>query len=513
MFRGSRGSQTTSLRASAIRQSIQRGGEETYGGPRISRASDSEGTQQKGVFTMGQGIGTGEPTLIDSIYDDEAAPTAEQVAKVVAKVAGAEAGNTLQGRRIAVVGLGYVGLPTALSLADHGAEIIGFDISESRLAEIKSRRVDLLVRDRERLMRHLQGEQVKLTTEPSAITNAEAILVCVPTPIDAHQTPDLTALAAACESVVENVRDGQTIVLTSTTYVGCTRELLVGPLQARGLLVGSDVFVAFSPERIDPGVEAHTPDTTPRVVGGVTEGCTRRAMEVLHHTASVMHSVSSPEAAEMTKLLENTFRAVNIALANEFSNAAEELSVDIIEVIRAAATKPYGFMPFYPGAGAGGHCIPCDPHYLLWQLRARRFDSPLMRTAMTAIATRPRDVAIQAKQMLGDAGRQTRGARVLVLGVTYKPGVADLRESPAIEIIDQLAEAGATVAFADPLIEFLDTPSAGTLMRERDPSDTKWDLVLVHTLHAGVDYGWLAKQSVVLDMTFRVADTVGHRTN
>ena len=182
-------------------------------------------------------------------------------------------------------------------------------------------------------------------------------------------------------------------------------------------------------------------------------------------------------------------------------------------MIRAAATKPYGFMPFYPGAGAGGHCIPCDPHYLMWQLRARRFDSPLMRTAMTAIATRPRDVAIQAKQMLGDAGRQTRGARVLVMGVTYKPGVADLRESPAIEIIDQLAEAGATVAFADPLIEFLDTPSAGTLMRERDPSGTKWDLVLVHTLHAGVDYGWLAKQPVVLDMTFRVADIVGHRTN
>ena len=205
-------------------------------------------------------------------------------------------GTALQGRRIAVVGLGYVGLPTALSLADHGAEIIGCDISESRLAEVKSGRVDLLDRDRERLMRHLQGDQVKLTTEPSAITNAEAILVCVPTPIDAHQTPDLTALAAACGSVVENARASQTIVLTSTTYVGCTRELLVGPLQARGLLAGSDVFVAFSPERIDPCVEAHAPDTTPRVVGGVTEGCTRRAMEVLRHTASAMHIVRQPNA-------------------------------------------------------------------------------------------------------------------------------------------------------------------------------------------------------------------------
>ena len=226
-----------------------------------------------------------------------------------------------------------------------------------------------------------------------------------------------------------------------------------------------------------------------------------------------MHSVSSPEAAEMTKLLENTFRAVNIALANEFSDAAEELSVDIIEVIRAAAPNRTASCRSIPVPVLGGHCIPCDPHYLLWQLRARRFDSPLMRTAMTAIATRPRDVVIQAKQMLGEAGRQTRDARVLVLGVTYKPGVADLRESPAIEIIDQLALAGATVAFADPLIEFIDTPSTGTLMRERHPSGAKWDLVLVHTLHAGVDYGWLAKQPVVLDMTFRVADIVGHRTN
>ena len=226
MFRGSHGSQTTSLRVSVNPPSIQRGGEETYGVPRIGCASNSDSTQQKGVLTMGQGIGTGEPMLIDSIYYDEAAPTAEQVAKVVAKVAGAGAGNALQGRRIAVVGLGYVGLPTALSLADHGAEIIGFDISENRLAEIKSRRVDVLDRDRERLVRHLEGELVKLTTEPSAVSGAEAIVVCVPTPIDAHQTPDLTALSGACASVVDNATIGQTIVLTSTTYVGCTREFL-----------------------------------------------------------------------------------------------------------------------------------------------------------------------------------------------------------------------------------------------------------------------------------------------
>lgn len=419
--------------------------------------------------------------------------------------------NALRGRRVAVVGMGYVGLPTALSLAGHGAEIIGCDVSESRLTEIKSGRADLLDRDRARLTRHLQGELIKLTTEPTSVSSAEVIVICVPTPIDAHQTPDLTALSAACGSVVDNASVGQTIVLTSTTYVGCTRALLVRPLQARGLEVGRDVFVAFSPERIDPGVAAHSPDSTPRVVGGATAACTERAMEVLRHSASTMYCVSSPEVAEMSKLLENTFRAVNIALANEFSDAARELQVDIIEVIQAAATKPYGFMPFYPGAGAGGHCIPCDPHYLLWQMRARRFDSPLMRTAMTAIVTRPRAVVTLARQMLGEAGRQTFGARVLVVGVTYKPGVADLRESPALEILDQLASAGARVAFADPLIEYLETPHAGRLTGEEDPSSVEWDLVLVHTLHADADYTWLADHPVVLDMTYRVGDMLHRR--
>nr|WP_232425627.1 nucleotide sugar dehydrogenase [Mycobacterium sp. JS623] len=420
-------------------------------------------------------------------------------------------GGGLRNQRIAVVGLGYVGLPTALSFADQGAEIIGCDVSEGRLTDIKSGRVDLLDRDRARLARHLRGEQFKLTTEPSAISSADAIVICVPTPIDAHQTPDLTALSAACDGVVNNARPGQTVVLTSTTYVGCTRDLLVRSLQASGLKVGDDIFVAFSPERIDPGVATHAPETTPRVVGGLTSTCTSRAVDILRHTASAMHRVSSPEAAEMTKLLENSFRAVNIAMANEFCSAAEELNVDIVEVIRAAATKPYGFMPFYPGAGAGGHCIPCDPHYLLWQLRARRISSPLMQTAMTAIVTRPREVVAQARRMLGESGCRTRGARVLILGVTYKPGVADTRESPALEILDQLASAGARVAYSDPLIDYLETPYAGCLSSERNPEAMEWDLVVIHTLHATEDYEWLIGRASVLDTTYRIGDLIGRR--
>lgn len=408
---------------------------------------------------------------------------------------------TLNGQKIAVVGLGYVGLPTALSLADHGARVTGYDISEARLADIKSGRVDLLARDRQRLERHYGNGMLRLTTEPHTLSEVAAIVVCVPTPIDAHHTPDLRALCGACADVVEHVHAGQTIVITSTTYVGCTHDLIVKPLSDKGFKVGRDVFVAFSPERIDPGVEDHAPDRTPRVVGGVTPTCTEMAINILRHTAASIHSMSSPEAAEMTKLVENTFRAVNIALANEFSDAAKELKVDVIEVINAAATKPYGFMPFYPGPGVGGHCIPCDPHYLLWQLRARRFDAPVARAAMTAIAARPREIVSQARQMLAEKGCATKGSNILVMGVTYKTGVADIRESPALEIIDELAAEGANVQFSDPLIDTLKTPH--TNLTNTDPDDGQWDLVLVHTLHVNIDYGWLTTHPTVLDTTYR----------
>ncbi|MGE0218585.1 MAG: nucleotide sugar dehydrogenase [Mycolicibacterium sp.] len=407
---------------------------------------------------------------------------------------------------IAVVGLGYVGLPTALSFTTSGAEVVGFDVSESRLTAIKAKRVDLLPRDHTRLAAALDSHRLTLTTEPSTLGAADAVLICVPTPVDAHQTPDLTALAAACATVVEHARPGQTLVLTSTTYPGCTADLLVRPLQSRGLRVGRDVFVAFSPERIDPGVVDHAPDRTPRVIGGVTDECARRAVEFVARTAGSVHVVSSPETAEMAKLVENTFRAVNIALANEFADAAREVNVDVMEVISAAATKPYGFMPFYPGAGVGGHCIPCDPHYLLWQLRSRRTSSPVVEAAMTAIAERPRDVVARARDVLADAGRRLRGAKVLVLGVTYKPGVADVRESPALAIIDMLAAEGADVAFADPHVEMVQTPTTGPLFHRSRPAEQTWDLVVVHTIHPGEDHGWLAEQPAVLDTTYRVGD-------
>lgn len=405
---------------------------------------------------------------------------------------------------VAVVGLGYVGLPTAISFAESGCCVIGIDTSEERLAAIKAGFVDLLNVDHERLRRHLGSDSFALTTNPALLASADAVIVCVPTPIDSYLVPDLSAISAACDTVIQYVVPGQLIVLTSTTYVGCTRHLLVDSLAERGLRVGEDVFVAFSPERLDPGNAEHSHESIPRVIGGVTDACQCRAVELLRRITSNAHPVSSPESAEMTKLLENSFRAVNIALANEFADACRELRLDILEVIEAATTKPYGYMPFLPGPGVGGHCIPCDPHYLLWQLRARRFRLPVTETAMTSIAMRPRHIVARVREILGESGHGVSGARVLLVGVAYKPDVSDLRGSPALEIMSELLDAGAKVAFSDPMVDSIKL--SGQVLRSVTPSSRRrWDLVVVHTLHSGVDYSWLTQFPVVLDATYRAA--------
>ncbi|QMU75559.1 nucleotide sugar dehydrogenase [Streptacidiphilus sp. PB12-B1b] len=419
---------------------------------------------------------------------------------------------------VAVVGLGYVGLPTALALIAAGNEVIGLDASQARLDAIRRREVDLLPSDHQRLADCLAADdaqsasdartadgqgRLSLTADPAELRRARTVLICVPTPVDRHQVPDLTAMAAACATAVAHAVPGQLLVLTSTTYVGSTRDLLVKPLAERGLVVGQDVFVAFSPERIDPGNARHTQESTPRVVGGSGAGSTARAAAVLRRTAPSVHVLPSPEDAEMTKLWENTFRAVNIALANEFAEDCRGLGLDPSPIIEAAATKPYGFMPFYPGPGVGGHCIPCDPHYLLWQLRAKRISSPLIDAAMTAIAGRPRQVVRRVRELLADRGLSVSGARVLLVGVAYKPGVADLRESPALEILEELHQDGAKVHFADPLVPSLRLGD-DVLLSEDAPETESWDLVLVHTVHPGADLGWLAELPNVLDATYRL---------
>jgi UDP-N-acetyl-D-glucosamine dehydrogenase len=425
---------------------------------------------------------------------------------------------------VAVVGLGYVGLPTAIALRGAGCRIVGIDISGTRLNAIRGGRAELLDAEQRDLSAHLKGDGFVLTNRIKALDAADLVLICVPTPIDEHRRPDLRILRDACAAVVRHARPGQTLVLTSTTYVGTTRELLADPLAERGMRVGTDVFVAFAPERIDPGVSDHAQLNTPRVLGGSTPACTERAAAVLRHTCKHLHHVSSPEAAELVKLYENTFRAVNIALAFELAEACGTHGLDPIEVTEGAASKPYGFLPHYPSAGVGGHCIAVDPYYLLGDLRERGRPATMAEEALRKVSGRPRHIAWRAHEALVQLGHQLPDARVLLVGASYKPGVADTREAPALEIIARLRAEGAHVDYHDPLVPALavagevlrgvPAPAAsGTTGEQRrarvsedTPNPEDYDLAILATLHPGHDYDWLARCPAVLDCTYRRPD-------
>lgn len=389
-----------------------------------------------------------------------------------------------------------------LSFIRSGLSVVGLEVDGKRLDDLRRGGVGLAA-DSAVLLEALREAALILTLDAACLEAADSVVVCVPTPVDRFQTPDLTALQAACAAVVKYAHKGQTIVLTSTTYVGCTRDLLVEPLRRRGFKVGEDLHVAFSPERINPGGVEHSPEGTPRVLGGYTAECAVQAGEFLTATCSWLHIVSSLESAEMTKLLENTFRAVNIAFINEMAEAANVLAVDIGEVIAAAATKPYGFMRFTPSAGVGGQCIPVDPHYLLWQLRGRRSSMPILEASMTGIAARSRVVCRRAEQVLAHRGRALASCHVHVWGATYKPGVADVRESPAVLVMEALHEAGAQVTFSDPMVDSVVV--AGALVPVSAPDTAREaDLVVVTTLHPGQDWAVFDHVAAVLDTTYKL---------
>jgi nucleotide sugar dehydrogenase len=415
---------------------------------------------------------------------------------------------------VAVVGLGYVGLPTGIALANAGLKVIGIDSSERRLADIREGTADLLPVDRGRLEEALADPQriceppggparLRLTLEAGALGEADAVVICVPTPVDEAFQPDLRFLQIACDTVVRHARPGQVVILTSTSYVGTTGDLLVAPLRDRGFRPGEDVFVAFSPERIDPGNTTWRQEAVPRIVGGVTRACTQAATAVLGRIAGRIHQVSSPEAAELAKLYENSFRAVNIAFANEMAGVSRRFGLDPIEVTEAAATKPYGFMAFYPGPGVGGHCIPCDPHYLLGGLREAQATAPVLERAMEGIAGRPREVVTRAVELLESRDVAVACSRVLVVGAAYKPGIQDIRESPALEILRELAAKGAVVAYHDPLVRSLSLEGGLALLSVAQPDPGDYDLAIVVTAHSGFDYSWLDEVEQVLDCTYR----------
>jgi len=391
--------------------------------------------------------------------------------------------------RLAIVGQGYVGLPVAVEFAATGFSVTGLDTDPDRVAALsfgRSCSPDVTNTD---LMALLREGRYQATTDFGVLERSDVVIICVPTPLRKSKDPDIACVVAAGEAVAARFRPGQLVVLESTTYPGTTDELLLPMFRARRARIGEDLFLAFSPERIDPGNSIFKVRDIPKVVGGVTPACTRLAAALYSTVVPRVHEVSSPKVAELAKLYENVFRNVNIALANEFALMCQRLEVSTKEVIDAAATKPFGFMPFYPGPGIGGHCIPVDPLYLSWKMRLSGYEARFIALADDINRAMPRHVVTVVIEVLNDTGRPLKGARILVLGVAYKRGVGDTRESPAHEIISSLLRRGADVAYADPHVPTFQIE--GTELKAVDLTDEivrQADCTLILTDHREFDF-------------------------
>jgi UDP-N-acetyl-D-glucosamine dehydrogenase len=398
---------------------------------------------------------------------------------------------------VGVIGLGYVGLPLAVAFAREGCDVVGVDLDARKVQAIGA--AESYIEDvPSEVLREL-GARIEATTRYAALERADAVLICVPTPLTRNREPDLGPLLDASRSLAEVLQRDQLVVLESTSYPGTTREHVAPLLEESGLAAGRDFHLAFSPERVDPGRTDFTMRNTPKVIGGLTEASAERAEELYGLVCDDLVRVSSPEAAELTKLLENIFRSVNIALVNELAMLTDRMGIDVWEVVEAAATKPYGFMRFEPGPGMGGHCLPVDPFYLSW--RAREFD---MATEFIELAGKvnqqmPYHCAAKVQRALNQAGLPVKGSRVAVLGVSYKPGVADVRESPALKIISLLRELGAEIRYHDAHVPALPDYGLASLPLEQALSDA--DLALIVTAHPGVDYELVSRRArLVVDL-------------
>ena len=395
------------------------------------------------------------------------------------------------------IGLGYVGLPLVVEMARTGGfRVIGFDIDARKTAsinagtsyieDIASAELGPLVRD----------GRVRATTDFGELALADLISICVPTPLRKTKDPDISYILAAVDEIRKTLRKGQTIILESTTYPGTTDEAVLPVLEQSGLTVGEDFFLAFSPERVDPGNPTWKTRNTPKIIGGITDACTRQAAGYYGRIFEKIIEVSSTRCAEMVKLLENTFRSVNIGLVNEMALMCDKLGLDVWEVIDAAATKPFGFMRFYPGPGLGGHCIPIDPHYLSWKLKTLNYQARFIEMAAEINGAMPRYVVQKVADALNDAAKPVNGSRILVLGVAYKRDVGDVRESPALDVIRMLEERGGEVSYADPHVPVIDeggallkavAPTAGRLRRS--------DCVVIITDHRAFDYELIGREA------------------
>ena len=398
--------------------------------------------------------------------------------------------------RVMVVGMGYVGLSLAVELAKAGLTVRGVDLDLERVSLLNRGESYLVDVSADTLGPLVAAGRLSSTTSFDEAGQADAIVICVPTPLRKSKEPDISFILSATESLLPHLRPGQLLVLESTTFPGTTEEVVQPPIEARGLVIGRDFFLAFSPERVDPGNKRFTTATIPKVVGGVTRTCTEMAALLYRNVTASVHQVSSPKVAETAKLLENTFRSVNIALANELAFACRKIGVDPWEVIEAAATKPFGFMPFYPGPGIGGHCIPVDPLYLSWKVRLTGYEAQFIALADQINRAMPEHVVTLVGDALNDRGRALKGSSVLVMGVTYKPDVNDVRESPALEIIEMLARKGARVSFADPFVPQLTIEGGKVSAVAPTPEALEAaDCVLILTNHTSFDYATIADRA------------------
>ena len=401
-------------------------------------------------------------------------------------------------RDIAIVGAGYVGLPLAQVFADAGRTVVLVDVDPERVAQLN--RGQSYVEDvpSENLKRLVDDGRVTATTEYDELREADAILVALPTPLSRQREPDLRILVSASEEIAKRLRPGHLVVLESTTYPGTTREQVLPVLEAgSGLRAGQDFYLAFSPERVDPGRDDWTTKNVPKVVGGIDEGSTEAAASLYGSVIDDIHRVSSPEAAELTKLLENIFRSVNIALVNELAQLCDRMGIDVWEVIEAAATKPFGFMSFKPGPGLGGHCIPIDPFYLTWKAREYGFYTEFIELAGKVNESMPYFCRSLVSQALNHSRqRSLKGSRILVLGVAYKPDISDIRESPAIKLIGLLETAGAEVAYHDSYVASFEENGIAMSSSPLEPSS--YDCVVIVTNHSDVDYDRLVEEAALV---------------
>jgi UDP-N-acetyl-D-glucosamine dehydrogenase len=400
--------------------------------------------------------------------------------------------------KVGVIGLGYVGLPLAVAFAEAAAEVVGVDVDEATVESLT--RGESTIEDiaSERLT-PLVGERLAVTTDSAAVVDCDAIVICVPTPLAHQREPDLSYVDAAGRAVAKALRAGQLVVLESTTYPGTTRERLAPILEESGLVAGRDFHLAFSPERIDPGRTDFTVRTTPKVVGGLTDASCEAAKDLYGLICDQVVAVSSPEVAELSKLLENIFRSVNIALVNELAILADRMGIDVWEVVEAASTKPFGFMRFDPGPGMGGHCLPIDPFYLAFKAREYDFPTEFIELAGRVNQAQPHFCVDRAARALNDVGKPVRGSRILLLGVSYKAGIGDMRESPALKIAAMLSDLGGKVSYHDPHVPEVSELGLESVVLEDGLAEC--DLAVIVTAHDEIDPDAVVAQAQrVLDL-------------